>query len=137
MSKSTADNMQSVSSSAVAEALGTNYDDTNRVDISSRVTKYLGLSKVYAYRKSNKVYIYLEGQYTGSPNISTTNFVTGLPQKYRPKFEVNGVALLGYNTSQYVATARGSVDNTGSIKLQECAWNNGTSIRSCMIYFVD
>ena len=128
--------MQSVTSNAVASALGTNYDDSFMQNITSQVTKYAGVESVYAYRKQNMVYLYFSGVYTGNPTTGTQGFVDGLPSKYIPAQQFNGFAMGGYNGNGAIF-GRGSVEPNGKVYLQETAWTNGTNIRSCVVYFVN
>ena len=131
----TDNDMHPVTSNAVASALGTNYDDSEMVDITNLVTKYAGVTTVKAYRKQNMVYLFFSGTYTGTPTSGTQGFVDGLPSKYRPPQEFNGFAMGGYNGNGAIF-GRGSVSPNGTVLLQETAWTNGAAIRSCMIYFV-
>ena len=129
-------NPQPATSGAVAIALGTNYDDEGLVDITSQVTKYLGVTLVQAKRKNNLVYLYIGGTYSGQSTTSSQNFIAGLPSKYRPSFDQSGFALAGNNTSQRTVFGRGGINTDGAITLGETAWNNGTQIRSCFIYMI-
>lgn len=128
--------MQSVSSNAVATALGTNYDDSQMQNITDQVTKYAGVNTVYAYRKQNMVYLYFSGVYSGVPTTGTQGLIDGLPSKYRPAQQFNGFAMGGYNGNGSVF-GRGSVETNGNVYLQETSWTNGTQIRSCVVYFVN
>jgi hypothetical protein len=47
--------MHSVTSNAVADMFGTQYNDSNFVTITSQITVALGLNSVQAYRKNNIV----------------------------------------------------------------------------------
>lgn len=128
--------MRAVTSNAVAQAMGTSLDDENIVDITSQVTKYLGVTLVQAKRKNNLVYLFINGEYTGQPTTSSQNFIAGLPSKYRPSFDQSGFSLCGYNSSQKTVLGRGGINTNGNITLGETAWNNGTQIRSCFIYMI-
>ena len=116
--------------------LGLSNDDAEILDISNQVTKSLGVTIVLAYRKQNMVYLQIEGQYTGTQSIRTQNLVVGLPAKYRPSYRIAGLAMIGYNDSQYISCGRGSVEISGDVVLQETAWVTGTGIRCCFTYFV-
>ena len=129
--------MHSVTSNAVATNLGMQYDDNDLVDITSQVTKFLGVTTVYARRKNNLVYLYIGGVYSGSPTTSSQSMLKGLPSKYKPKIEQNGFAFMGYNSNQRAVTGRGGVTIDGDITLGETSWNNGTQIRTCFIYMTD
>ena len=128
--------MHSVTSNAVAETLGMNLDDEGLVDITSQVTKFLGVSNVSVCRKRNIVYISFLGTYTGQPTTTSQQFITNLPSKYRPSFSQSGFALVGYNSSQKTVYGRGGINTDGNITLGETSWNNGTQIRSCFIYMI-
>ena len=129
-------NMQSVNSNAVANAMGMSLDDESVVDITSQVTKYLGINEVKIKRKSNFVYLYIGGTYSGQPTTTSQQFLYGLPQKYKPTLDQSGFALAGYNSSQKTVFGRGGINTDGNITLGETAWNNGTQIRSCFIYMI-
>ena len=121
----------------INEILGTSYNDSSMVNITSQLTRFLGVGPVYARRMNNMVYIIINGAYTGNPTTTSQQFIQGLPQKYRPKYTIEGLVLLGYNASQYATVARARIYDNGNITLQETSWANGTEIRSGLIYFVD
>ena len=94
------------------------------------------LGDVVVYRKSNMVYMYVTGGYTGSPTTSTqSNAVYNIPEKYRPKFK-QVVNMAGYNDSDKVSFARGVLQPTGNLDLGEVRWMIGTQIRAGFVYFV-
>ena len=112
------------------------YDDSAVVDISSQMTMNLGLSTIVARRTNNMVYLQLFGVYTGQQTNSTQLFAYYLPEKYRPKTNMESFAILGYQASQFTTVGRMAVDTSGVINLQETAWLNGTQIRGEVIYFI-
>jgi len=129
--------MQSVSSNAVASLLNTSLDDANVVDISSQLTKNLGLTTVHAVRKNNVVQLYLYGDYTGSPSYSTQILASGLPQKYRPMTAKIGssFAVVSYITSNpYVVPTRLAIGVDGTIRLNETSMPNGAKIVFTVTY---
>ena len=129
--------MQSVSSNAVASLLNTNLDDINVVDISSQLTKYLGLTTVYAVRKNNVVQLMLYGDYTGSQSLTTQTFATGLPQKYKPMSDqiASSFAVVSYiSTSPYVVPSRLAIGVDGTIRLNETSMPNGAKIVFTVTY---
>ena len=120
-----------------ASDLGEGNNDEVLLNITTSVTLYLGANTVYARRKNNIVYLYISGTYTGNPSNSTQLFIEGLPQKYRPKQDIDGLALLGYNATQYATVARSKIGTNGNVSILETSWANGTAIRCGLIYFVD
>ena len=132
-----ADNMQSVSSSAVASLLNTSLDDATVVDISSQLVKALGLTTVHAVRKNNVVQLYLYGDYTGYPSYSTQTLAIGLPQKYRPLTNeiASSFAVVSYITSSpFVVPTRLAVSTDGTIRLNETSMPNGAKIVFTITY---
>lgn len=133
----TSGNMQSVSSNAVANILNISQDDSTIIDITSSLTRYLGIGTVIARRKHNIVYLSIYGSYTGGKTTVTQTLIEDLPTKYRPFHDMEGFALLGYNSNQYVICGRAKIDSAGNIYLQETSWEQGTQIRADLIYFVN
>ena len=131
----TVDNMQSVSSNAVASLLNTDKNDNGLVDITSALTMYMGVTGVNAFRFNNMVYMYINGSYTGSPSTSSQSFITNIPAKYRPR-SFQSVVLLGYNATQYVGVGRGIVYSDGTLVLGETNWLRGTTIRAGFVYMI-
>lgn len=128
--------MHSVTSNAVASMFNVDLNDNGLVDITNAVSVSLGLASVYARRKNNLVYLEMYGTYTGVATIGTQQLLTSLPPKYRPSHDVIG-AFLGYNSTQIVAVARGTIKTDGQILLSESNWANGTIIRVGITYCVD
>ena len=112
-----------------------NYDDSTLVDISSSVTKALGVGIVRAKRRNNMVYLEIIGVYDGQPTNSSQNLVNNLPEKYRPSIDMQGFALLGYNNN-FTSVGRGIIYSSGLIVLGETEWLNGTQIRAGFVYFI-
>lgn len=112
-----------------------NYDDSTLVDISSSVTKALGVDIVRAKRRNNMVYLEIIGVYDGQPTNASKNLVNNLPEKYRPSIDMQGFALLGYNNN-FTSVGRGIIYSSGLIVLGETEWLNGTQIRAGFIYFI-
>lgn len=129
--------MQSVTSNAVSEALGYEYDDDDLVDISSQVTMLLGVSSVKVRRKNNFVYMQIDGTYSGVKSTGTQEIVKSIPSKYRPLKRQIGNVLLAYNSSQYLAVGRGDILPEGKLNLSETEWANGSIIRASLIYMVN
>lgn len=133
----TLDNMQSITSNAVAEMFSTDLNDSGLVDISASVTKKLGITVVRAIRRNNIVQLYMQGSYTGSPNTTTQNILQGLPEKYRP-FATNaqGAVVAYSSTSPYVFPSRLVVNQGGSVDIGETAMPNGSGMTFCLTYIV-
>jgi hypothetical protein len=129
----TVDNLQSVSSNAVASLLNTDKNDTSEVSITSQVTKSLGVTDVVAFRKNNIVYMYISGTYTGGQTTSTQRLLSGIPVKYRPAVG-QSVVLTGYNSSQYVSFGRAVIYSDGNMDLGETNWVRGTALRAGFIF---
>ena len=110
-------------------------DDSTLVDISSSVTKALGVDIVRAKRRNNMVYLEIIGVYDGQPTNYSQNLVNNLPEKYRPSIDMQGFALLGYNNN-FTSVGRGIIYSSGLIVLGETEWLNGTQIRASFIYFI-
>ena len=115
--------------------LGQQYNDSSAVDISSQVTMSLGVTSIRARRFNNMVYISFSGAYTGQPSNATQILISGLPQKYRPSFEVVDLCALGYS-SNFSSVGRVVIATDGTIYLQETEWLNNTAIRAGIIYFI-
>lgn len=129
--------MQSVTSNAVAEMFNTGLNDADIVDITSQVTKYLGVTTVKAFRKNNIVQLYIEGNYTGSASYGSQTLIKNLPQKYRPIVNVSSIAVVGYKqTSPFVVPSRVIAYSSGTIQLGETAMSNGSTITFGLIYIV-
>lgn len=111
------------------------YDDSTLVDISSSVTKNLGVDIVRARRCNNMVYLEMIGVYDGQPTNNSQALFDNLPQKYRPSIDMQGFALLGYNNN-YVSVGRGIIYSSGLVVLGETEWLNGTQIRAGFVYFI-
>ena len=111
-------------------------DDTSTVNITNDITKNLGVAQVNARRVNNMVYLYFYGVYTGQPTNSTQNLISGLPLKYRPSSNVEGLCVLGYSGSQFTTAGRVTISADGNVSLRETAWSNGTQIRAGIIYFI-
>ena len=133
---STLNNLHSVTSNAVASMFNVNLNDNSLVNITNAVSVSLGLSSVYARRKDNLVYLEMNGTYTGVATIETQQLLRSLPSKYIPSHDVTG-AFLGYNPTQIIAVARGTIKTDGEILLSEANWVNGTIIRIGITYCVD
>lgn len=111
---------------------GAEGDDSSPVDISSSVSKSLGVKSVTACRRNNLVYIYIYGTYTGSPTTATQSVVSGLPDKYLPKFEQT-FCVASYASGNFVYPSRIIV--TGNcIFIGETSMPNGSEIRMGFIY---
>lgn len=124
-------NMHSVTSNAVANLLNTNLDDNSPVEITSQLTKSLGLSRVIAFRRNNIVQLWLYGDYTGQPSVGTQTLASGVPQKYRPYAPdiSNSFAVVSYISSNpYVVPSRVALNGNGDILLSETSMPNGAKI---------
>ena len=130
-------NMNSVSSNAVSKLLNTNLDDNEVVNITSLLTRNLGVSVVQAFRKNNIVHLYIYGSYTGSPSLSTQNLLSGLPQKYRPRIEelCQGFPVCAYTTNgSYLVLSRIGIKANGGVVLQETAMPNNSTMTFSVMY---
>ncbi len=130
-------NMQSVTSNAVAEAFNTNLNDNGLVDITSQVSKRLGVNEVKVHRQNNLVYMQITGSYTGVPTHGSQYLILNLPEKYQPKF-YQSFPVVGYLSSgNYVYPSRVVFDNPLSIvTLGETAMPTGCAMRFGFIYMV-
>lgn len=130
-------NMQSVTSNAVARLMNTNLDDTSLVNLTSRMTLYLGVNSVKAIRKNNIVQLEIFGTYSGNATYGGQTLATGLPQKYRPLANetTSSFSVVAYNTSSpYVIPSRLAITTEGNISLQETAMPRNSSIRFQVMY---
>ena len=130
-------NTQSVTSEAVAVAMGTSLDDTDVVDITNQVTKLMGVSVVKAKRKNNLVELHIDGAYTGSPTASSQEIIRNLPQKYRPSFYQSFVVSGYLSSGNYVYPSRITFSSTGAeVILGETSMPRTTNMRFDFIYMV-
>ena len=130
-------NMYSVTSGAVAELLGTQYDDSDFNDITSQVTTALGANSVFAFRKNNIVILKIDGTYSGSPTTTTQVFISNMPTKYRPEYAQYccGLAYLA-GAGSIVYPARITVRNNGQIEMSETAFPTNALMRIGIMYLV-
>jgi hypothetical protein len=128
--------MQSVTSNAVAEMFNIDLNDTNIVNITSQVTKSLGVSLVQAFRKNNIVYLYIEGSYTGNATYGSQTIISGLPQKYRPSYGIS-FSVVAYKTSSpFVMPSRIIVQTNGIVSLGETSMSASCKMTFGLTYFV-
>ena len=126
-----------VTNKVLSDVFNMQDNDSGVVNINNEITSYLGVTGVYVRKINNLVYMRINGTYTGNKTTSTQVLFRNLPEKYRPKEEIDGFPLLGYNSNQIVATARGRVTPLGSVYLQETNWETNTNIRAGFIYFLN
>jgi hypothetical protein len=133
----TVGNMQSVTSNAVANVMGMSLDDESVVDITSQVTKLLGVNSVKVKRKNNLVSIVIDGGYSGSPTSSSQPLVRNLPEKYRPTF-YQSFAVCGYLASgNYVYPSRVNFSSDfKDIILSETSMPRSTNLRFGFMYMI-
>lgn len=129
-------NSQPVTSNAVYEMFNVDLNDTNIVDITSQVTKGLGVSSVKAFRKNNIVYLYINGGYTGSATYGTQTIITGLPQKYRPSYDTTFSVVSYKDSSPYVVPSRLLIQPDGAVKIGETSMSTGCAMTFGVTYIV-
>ena len=128
--------MHSVTSGAVSDLLGTQYNDTSFVDITSQVTIGLGGTSVLALRKNNIVVLKIDGTYSGVPTTSTQAFISNIPTKYRPEYTQYCCGLAYLSGGSQVYPARITVRNNGNIEMSETAFPNTAQMRIGIMYLI-
>ena len=132
----TVDNMQSVTSNAVADFMGISENDEGLINISNLVTKYLGATGVNVSRKNNIVYLAISGTYTGTQTTTTQQILSGLPEKYRPSFEQSGACMSYASGGNYIYISRLRVGTDGTVYLAECGFPRNSTMRISILYMI-